>query len=612
MFTSVPELENCKTFSDILQARAGQKGEQTAYTFLRRGEFESERLTYSELDTRARIIATRLRENLSVGDHALLLFPPGLSFISAFFGCLYAGIVTVPAYPPRRNQSMTRLRAIIADAGASVALTTQSLMDGMGERFHSDANLAKLPLLATDSLEPIADLSMQPVQQVSENSLAFLQYTSGSTGSPKGVMVSHANLVKNSATIYDCFNHSPNSCGVIWLPPYHDMGLIGGILQPLFGGFPVYLMSPVDFLQKPLRWLQAITRFGATTSGGPNFGFDLCLRKISPEQRSSLDLSSWQVAFNGAEPIRWETLKLFADTFQTCGFKKEAFYPCYGMAETTLIVSGGLANTSPTVLPLNRIELERNRVAVVPPKGNSSTDAKNVRHTVSSGITNRFNQVVAIVNPETLMKEPEGSIGEIWVKGDSVALGYWKSPEKTLKSFQKYLASTGDGPYLRTGDLGFLYEEELYVTGRIKDVIIIRGRNYYPQDIEHTVEACNSAFKSNGGAVFGAEIDGEEQLVVMQEINRKYLKSLDFEEVTGNILQAIKTEHALSAYTILLLKSGSLPKTSSGKVRRFACQKSYLEGCIESLHEWTSNTRGSSAYLKLQADIKSLYQTLKT
>ncbi|HEY9795414.1 MAG TPA: fatty acyl-AMP ligase [Leptolyngbyaceae cyanobacterium] len=382
------------TWVDLLSYRAQNQSDKTAYTFLQDGETEAGRLTYKELDRLARAIAKQLQSLDATGSRALLLYPPGLEFIAAFFGCLYAGVVAVPAYPPRRNQNISRLQAIVSDTQAAVALTTTSELTNIERRFAQNRELAALRWLVTDKIASnLASDWQEPT--VSRDTLAFLQYTSGSTGTPKGVMVSHGNLLHNSALIHKCFEHTPNSQGVIWLPLYHDMGLIGGVLQPLYGGFPVALMSPVDFLQKPFRWLQAISRYKSTTSGGPNFAYDLCVRKITPEQRSCLDLSSWEVAFTGAEPVRAQTLEQFAASFEPCGFRREAFLPCYGMAETTLIVSGGLKTAPPVVGQIHGAALEQNRVVA------AASQQEGTRTIVGCG-ESLLDQKIVIVDPESL------------------------------------------------------------------------------------------------------------------------------------------------------------------------------------------------------------------
>lgn len=592
------------TFVDLLCYRAQHQSDQTAYIFLQDGETEGDSLTYKELDRQARAIAARLQSLEVKGSRALLLYPAGLEFIAAFFGCLYAGVVAVPAYPPRRNQNMSRLQAIVASSQATIALTTTSLLGNIEGRFAEEPELTKLRWLVTNNIASDQAVAWQE-PKVSRDTQAFLQYTSGSTGTPKGVMVSHGNLLHNSASIHKCFVHTPNSQGVIWLPLYHDMGLIGGVLQPLYGGFPVTLMSPVNFLQQPLRWLQAISRYKATTSGGPNFAYDLCIRKITPQQRVSLDLSSWEVAFTGAEPVRAETLDCFAATFKSCGFRKEAFHPCYGMAETTLLVSGSLKTAPPLVHQVDGAALEQNRVVA------TAGNRESTRAIVGCG-QSWLDQKIVIVDPETLTVCPSDKVGEIWVSGLSVAQGYWNRPEETEQTFHAYLADTGEGPFLRTGDLGFLQDGELFVTGRIKDVIIIRGQNHYPQDIELTVEKSHPALRPGCGAAFAVEVKGEERLVVVQEVERSYLRKLNLNEVVENIRRAVAAEHALQVYATVLVKTGSIPKTSSGKIQRHTCRSGFLSGSLNVVEDWSENPQSKAKFLHLQAEVESVLQKLST
>src|SRR5208282_1690971 len=401
--------------------------------------------------------------------------------------------------------------------------------------------------------------------------------TSGSTGTPKGVVLNHANLVHNSALIAHAFEHTRTSLGVFWLPSYHDMGLIGGILQPIYVGRTNVLMSPMTFLQKPFRWLSAITRFRATTSGGPNFAYEHCIEKITPEQLKQLDLSSWKLAFNGAEPVRAETLRRFAAKFAPCGFRAEAFYPCFGLAEATLIVSGGYVARPPIIRSFDSIALTQGKVREV--AGGSPT----ARDLVGCGST-LPDQKIVIANPETRLSCSPNEIGEIWVSGPSMAQGYWKRPEVTEEMFHAHLKDTGDGPFLRTGDLGFMLDGELYVTGRLKDLIILRGVNYYPQDIELTVQRCHPRLRADCGAAFALEKDGREQLVLVFEVERH--KQGQFGEVFQAMRRAVAGEHDLNVDAIVLIRAGTVPKTSSGKIQRHACRQNYIDGTLDVVGRW--------------------------
>src|SRR5215208_3190976 len=560
------------TLVDLLRWRASHQSRRRAYTFLGDGGAEESSVTYGELDRRARAVAAQLQTlKVASGESALLFYPPGPEYVAAFLGCLYAGVVAVPAYPPRLNRAISRLRAIVVDSKATVALTTTRILSNLERRFAYTPEMKSLRWLATDDGKDPAGEWCYP--EIGGNTLAFLQYTSGSTAAPKGVMVTHGNLLHNLAMIYNGLGHTPDSQMVIWLPPYHDMGLIGGVLQPLYGGFPAALMSPVSFLQRPLGWLQAISRLGADSGGGPNFAYDLCSRKITPEERATLDLSSWEVAFCGAEPIRRETLEQFTATFAPCGFRREAFYPGYGLAESTLFVSGGSKTSSPVVLSVEGAELERDRVVT------ASAGDEGSRTLVGCGRA-LADQKVVVVEPKSLTQCSPGRVGEIWVSGPSVTQGYWGRLEETKHAFRAYRADTGEGPFLRTGDLGFLHQGELFVTGRLKDLIIIRGRNHYPQDIEQTAEQSHVALRPGGCAAFSVEADEGNRLVIVQELERPYMRSADADEVIAAVRRAVAEHHELEIHAVALVRTGSIPKTSSGKIQRRATRTAYVEGTL--------------------------------
>jgi acyl-CoA synthetase (AMP-forming)/AMP-acid ligase II len=410
--------------------------------------------------------------------------------------------------------------------------------------------------------------------EIGSNDIAFLQYTSGSTSTPKGVVLSHGNLLRNLGLIEKCFGISKEDSGVIWLPPYHDMGLIGGILQPIYSGVPFTLMPPLMFLQRPLRWLQTISRFRATISGGPNFAYDLCIKKIKPEQREQLDLSSWVVAFNGAEPVYYKTLDQFADYFAPCGFRREAFVPCYGLAESTLLVAGGPKGRSPKLQHLLDKELKQNQVIF------SCEKTKDTRTLVSNGRCNS-DQKVKIVNGDTLIPCQPDEIGEIWVSGPSVASGYWNKPAETEFTFNAQLSDINQGSFLRTGDLGFLHEGELYITGRLKNLIISEGKNHYPHDIERTVESSHSAIRPGGCAVFSILNAKCEDIIIVAEVEHKlFVKT---EEIIKAIREAVSVNHGLPIHDIKLTKPGDIPRTTSGKIRHFLCKKNYMASSLKEI-----------------------------
>ena len=504
----------------------------------------------------------------------MLVYPPGIDYIAAFFGCLYAGAIAVPAYPPdqaRLGNPQCSLAAIARNAGPSGVLTSAAAGAALPALTGAVPGLRRLRMIVTDHLT--GDQAWQPAVAVPE-SVALLQYTSGSTSAPKGVALTHRNLISNSETIFRSFGHSRESRGVVWLPPYPDMGLIGGIVQPLYGGVPVTLMAPADFLREPVRWLQEISRTRATISGGPNFAYDLCVRKTSAEDRSRLDLSSWQVAFNGSEPVRAETMEEFARVFEPSGFRAEAFYPCYGLAESTLLVTGGIPWLPDKDRSFDVAALQHGRA--IPGVADAAS-----RRVVSCGSPSAGHRVL-IVDPGTCEERAAGEIGEIWISGDSAAQSYWHRPRETRASLGARLADTGEGPFVRSGDLGFLLDDQLYVMGRIKDLIVIRGRNYHPQDIELTAERSSPVLRRGRGAAFTVADDGRERLVVAYETIRT-ADSVDVGAASAMIRAAVAAEHGLQVHTVVLLKSGGIPKTSSGKVRRRLCAALFEQGKLTEL-----------------------------
>ncbi len=542
--------------------------------------------TYSDIDCRARAICKQLVIRLSECEKQnqpiLLAYTPGLEFIAALFGCWYAGKIAVPVQPARRHQGGERWKHILEDAQVVGVLTCQHLLPEV-EQLTAHRASDSLFCLATDQINDLEvnDSVPNELELCKAEKLALLQYTSGSTSKPKGVMVSHSNLMSNQAVIYHCFGHRPNSYCVIWLPPHHDMGLIGGILQPIYGGFPVTLMSPQSFLRRPIRWLEAISHFQATTSGGPNFAYDYCVQKTTPSQREGLDLSSWQLAFNGAEPIQAMTLENFSSSFASCGFKSQAFFPCYGLAEATLFVSGSHWDTQENkIRSLKRSALELGNVIETTP---NSDDAALVISCGELGLGSS----VAIVDLENGHTCTSDKIGEIWVAGDSIAQGYWQNSQATQDSFNSYL-SDGSGPYLRTGDLGFYDGQSLYITGRLKDLIVIRGRNHLPHDIEQTVAQCHEDLRSQGGA-FSVDLDGSESLVIFQEVKRAALHHLNSEAIFNVIRAAISQHHGLQVAAIWLLKPGHLPQTTSGKVQRHLCKSAFIDTKLVPVAHWSIN-----------------------
>ncbi|HEU5230682.1 MAG TPA: fatty acyl-AMP ligase [Ktedonobacteraceae bacterium] len=569
------------TFVDILSRRAQQQPEQIAYTFLNFGKEADTSLTYRDLYRQARSIAIKLQSLGYQGKPALLLYPSGLEYIAAFFGCLYAGTIAVPVYPPHSDRLLPRIQAIINDTQAEVALTTTKTQADIARRFMHLPELQRLDWIASDEL-PMATNQSWRKPELTEESLAFLQYTSGSTSTAKGVVVSHGNLIHNSEAIRLQMGLSEKDQGVSWLPIFHDLGLIMGILQPLYSGYHTALMAPTAFLQHPLRWLQAMSDYKATVSYAPNFAYDLCIRRSSPADRAKLDLSHWQMALNGAEPVRSETLKNFTAAFEPSGFRPDTFMPAYGLAEATLMASGKKRRTPYIVTHIDKTLLEQHYAV------NTAPDDQNAQTVVGCGTVVPGQQIIA-VHPESLTRCQPNEVGEIWIAGGSITQGYLGKEAETNYTFQAYLADTGEGPFLRTGDLGFIQDGEVFITGRLKDLIIIKGRNHYPQDIEYVVEQSSPIIRAGCVTAFSVDVGYEERLVVVAEVRipqngltpGEIAQSI--EETTKAIRRNIAETHEITVYQIMLVKVGEVPKTSSGKLQRRACRMRFLAG---SLKEW--------------------------
>lgn len=566
----------------ILAHHAELQPVRRCYVFLSDRGAEEASLTFAQLNQRAHAAAARLVSEAQPGDRALLVFRPGLDFLVAFFGCLVAGVIPVPVMVPRRLAARDPIAGIVADCGARLALTSSAL--ATGARKDVAARLASLGL-SVRTIDAAAEAVGPPAARlpaIGRNDIAFLQYTSGSTSEPKGVVVSHDNLLHNLDMIRTAFGNSNRSTMVSWLPLFHDMGLVQGALQPLYVGALGVLMTPATFMRHPLVWLRAINDYRADVAGGPNFAYDLCVERFRADLMSGVDLSSWQLAFNGAEPVRSETIARFAETFAPYGFDSAAAYPCYGMAEATLMISGGRRGAGPTTRAHSRQGLRQGRVL------DAATDDCQIVVGCGRAVAG---ERIAIVDPDSARRNPPLAIGEIWIAGPHVARGYWRNAEATASAFGATIAGEGEACWLRTGDLGFCDAAgELFITGRIKDLVIIRGVNHYPQDIEDTVQHCHPALRRNGGAAFGVTDEaGEERLVVVQEVERTQRHRVETAELVDLIREAIAKEHELSARDIVLIRPGSLPKTSSGKVQRSLTRRLWLEHGLEALPSGDQN-----------------------
>ncbi len=580
----IPDYEGltAPTLVGQMQHRAARYRDDLAFTYSRDGEEkEVTRLTYAKLDAQARRIASDLQQQGAAGERVLVLCPPGLDFIVGLFGCLYAGAVAVPVHPPVRDHLVPRVESIIADAQPGFALSNAEMQARIRPTVDGLVKGRPLRWFGTDTT---GDETLWVPPDIDGGAIAMVQYTSGSTALPKGVVLSHGNLVHNLEVIRQTWK-SPfdrvGEYGVFWLPPYHDMGLIGGILQTIYVGGICALMPPNAFIKRPMRWLEAISRHRARISAAPNFAYDLCVELSTPEERAALNLSSWSTAMCGAEPIRSATLQGFADAFAPAGFRPEAFYPVYGLAEATLLVSGGSDAPLPVVRHIERAPLGERRVVEVAPEHPSALTL------VGCGRP-QGDQEVIIVDPESRRPCGPDEVGEIWVAGPSVAQGYLGKPEQTEEAFAAHLADTGRGPFLRTGDLGFFRSEELFVTGRRKDLIIIRGTNHYPEDIELTVQACHPALMRGRGAVFSVAQgpDAAERLVVVQEVNHYQLGEAELNAIVDAIRTAVTERHEIQADAVVLAEPLKIPTTSSGKIQRSACRQQFLDGELQTVVEW--------------------------
>jgi len=554
------------TIVDTLERHAELRFHETAFTYLPDGEVEGEKRSFGELDHRARAVARRLILVGVSGRPVLLLVPELLRFIDGFLGSCYAGAIPVAAVVPRPNRSFDTIRAISADAEVAAVIVPSAEFNYLKAALPE--NLHDVPWVCLDEIDYNADEPKRTI--IKPDDIAFLQYTSGSTGIPKGVVVKHSQLMHNESVIKQAMGFHEGSVMVSWLPFYHDMGLIGSVLQPVHTGFHCVIMPPATFIQKPVRWLNAISKYGGTVAGAPSFAYDLCVAKSRPEDRDQLNLSTWAVAYSGAEPVRADAIRRFAETFASAGFRSGAFYPCYGMAECTLFASGIVAGSGAKI---HRVQAEAlSQKTARPPDGDEP-----VIELVGCGIPGQGIEIV-IVDPETRTMLPDDAVGEIWISGASVAAGYYRKPELTEETFRAVPAGTSGKQFLRSGDLGFMHDGQLFIAGRIKDVIIVRGRNHYPQDLELTVQRTSPFLAVGAGAVVGVEKAGQTSIAVVQEVTREGWRSVNADDLAAAVRDAIATEHGVHVDEIAFIKTGTLPRTSSGKVRRSLCARMLQAG----------------------------------
>jgi acyl-CoA synthetase (AMP-forming)/AMP-acid ligase II/alkylation response protein AidB-like acyl-CoA dehydrogenase/acyl carrier protein len=563
---------------ELLSWRGEHQSAQTAITFVADEGAAETTWTYAGLNDRSRAVAIALLQHARPGDRALLLCPPGADFASAIFGCFYAGIIPVPAYPPGNVRQVGRIEVILRNAETDLIVTSTSTRDRIEKWLDAEGRRGRFRFVNVDEVDA-AGAASWTMPDLDGGSLAFLQYTSGSTSEPKGVMVSHGNLMADLEMIGQVMGLSSETPMASWLPMFHDMGLIGNVFEPLYQGTSAALISPQAFVQEPVRWLRMLTRHRTHMTGAPNFGFALCIQNVSEEQKAGLDLSSVGVAYCGSEPIDWRVMEGFCESFRSCGFSKEAFYACYGMAEATLLATGSTKGVGTLTMRVDSSALAK---GLGVPDDRPATPG---RVLVGCGYS-PVGQELRIVDPETRRPLPDGSVGEIWLRGPNVTQGYWRNPELTAEIFHAALES-GDGPFLRTGDLAFMNQGNVYVTGRRKDVIIIRGRNYYPQDIERTTTGSSATLHPAGSVAFSIAPGEKEDLVLVCEVKRAAVKDLDAEAVAAAVREAVFAEHELPLTAVVLVKPATLPKTSSGKVRRVPTRAAFLDGSLDALYTWS-------------------------
>ncbi|MGV0627039.1 fatty acyl-AMP ligase [Mycolicibacter minnesotensis] len=598
-FTPTVTTPTAQTLVELLRRQSERLRDKTAFSFSYNGDDEGRtELTFGELDRRARAIAANLQRYDIAGERVLVLVRPGLDFIAGFFGCLYAGAVAVPVH----QKLAPRLGVVVPDARARFALTAAE------NREATRAAVAGIPgepehWFFTDAG---ADPDAWVAPDIDSGSQAAIQYTSGSTRSPKGVLLTHGNILHNVDAIAQAWNGDENARGVFWLPPHHDLGLIGGILSMVYLGASTALMSPTAFIKRPMRWLELVSSFRGVITAAPNFAYDRCVETSTPQERAALDLSCLTVAMNGAESVRATSLAAFADAFAPAGFKLSSCYPVYGLAEATLQVSAGCPTGMPGVRHLDRVALERDRIVDVAPEDPAAATF------VGCGRPRQTD--VAIVDPVTRRPCDSDEVGEIWVAGPNVAQGYWGRPEETAQAFGAVLAEPGDtsrGPFLRTGDLGFLCAGELFTTGRYKDLVVVDGHRYYPNDIEFTVQQCDAVLVSGRGAVFATDAPpgGIEQLVVVHEVDSARAATTDLDAVIETIRLAVATHHGIAADAVVLVTQVTLPTTSSGKIQRGQTKANFVEGKLAAVAQWHTPTQAPSlAELESAAKIVSTLQ----
>ncbi|MFJ4651976.1 fatty acyl-AMP ligase [Nocardia sp. NPDC088792] len=547
------------TLVDILSARVAQSPRRTAFTFASSRD-DGEVVDYGYLWERVTGLAWHVQEVTVPGDRVVILCPPGREFMEAFFACLSTRRIAVPVHLPFSLQQLTTLSTIIRDSGAMVAIAPPSVVEIASRQLGPDIRIID------SSAAGSGGFGLRPDSAPGPDDIAFLQYTSGSTGDPKGVMVLHRNLMQNLGLIVAKNGIASDNSIVSWLPPYHDMGLIQGLLLPVFAGMSSTILSPLTFLRDPLAWLRAISGKANVVAGGPNLAYALCSKRVSRAEAAQLDLSGWRVAFVGAEPIDPDILRKFSDAFAVSGFRPESFVPMYGLAESTLYVSGGRPGAGARSRCFSVTDLE----------GGAAIELPRGRELLSTGPVDP--ELLAVVDPETRRRCPANLVGEIWLRGASIAAGYWNKPAENERAFAAQIPGEDGERYLRTGDLGFVSDGELYVSGRIKELMIVHGRNIFPQDIERTIVSGHPMLRPGGCAVFAASIDNEDRVLVVQELTD--VSEEEREALAGSIRDIVSRTHAISLHRVVFVGKGEVPKTTSGKIQRQRLREQYSSAAV--------------------------------
>lgn len=582
-------MQDVNSIIECLYNNSIENPNDIAYEFVTDLSTATETITYGQLYQDVTQIAKNLVEKVGAGNSVLLLYPPGIEYIKAFFACVMAGVIAIPLYPPKKNAKADKIFIVTEASKAKFALTPESELPLIAKFWDENSSL-EIAFLTTQSLIDGQSHSNSELPKVSSDSPAFLQYTSGSTGNPKGVIITQGNILANTQYLQNISGADERDVFVNWLPLFHDLGLVTAILLPAYMGCKSVLMAPANFVRNPVIWLKAMTRFGGTIGGAPNFAYDLCTDKISEQSLEDVDLSKWRIAYNAAEPVKYETLERFIERFSSVGFKRDSFYPSYGMAESTAFISGGHGDDKLNVISIDKKALADNKVVQVEDNDENKIDF------VGNGLTDE-NHHLRVVNPDTREVMPEGEIGDVWFSGPSVSPGYWLLDEVTKQAFGNTIDAEEDKQYLHTGDLGFIIGKHLYVTGRSKDMIILQGKNYYPQDIEATIKYCHSDIHAGFTAAF--EID--ERLVVVTEVNRHAMKTLDPQALVQQIARCVYNLHEISVDDVVLLRPFSIPMTSSGKIRRRETKGLYQAGKLSSLY----NKVARQEIVKPNGDVES-------